>query len=115
MENLEATVSAVEPVETNVANVSAYKVTLTPSFSIDKLKSGMMVDIILSLEEKKNALIIPENSVFQENGKSFVLARVNGAQIKKEVQLGANDQMGNVEILSGIADLDEIVAFNQSK
>lgn len=114
-ENLEATVSSIEPVETNVANVSAYKVTLTPSFSLDKLRSGMMADMMLNLGEKKNTLIIPEKSIFQENGKSFVLVRVNGAQVKKEVQPGANDQMGNVEILSGIGEQDEIVAFNQSK
>jgi len=114
-EGLEATVSAIEPVETNVANVSAYKVTLTPSFFLDKLKSGMMADIMLNLGEKKNTLIIPEKSVFEENGKAFVLARADGAQIKKEVRLGANDQMGNVEILSGIGEQDEIVAFNQSK
>jgi membrane fusion protein, macrolide-specific efflux system len=115
-EDLEATVSAIEPAETNVANVSSYKVTLIPSFPVDKLKSGMMADIVLNLGEKKSALIIPEKSVFQENGKSFVLVMANGAQVKKEVQLGVSDQMGNVEILSGIGEQDAIVAFNnQSK
>ncbi|HOX10940.1 MAG TPA: efflux RND transporter periplasmic adaptor subunit [Candidatus Moranbacteria bacterium] len=114
-ENLDATVSAIDPVETNSANVSSYKVTLIPSFSIDKLKSGMMVDIILNLGEKKNTLIIPTQSVFEENGKSFVLTIANGIQTKKEIQLGANDQAGKVEVLSGIGEQDEIVSFNQSK
>ncbi|MFZ2975836.1 MAG: efflux RND transporter periplasmic adaptor subunit [Candidatus Moraniibacteriota bacterium] len=114
-EDLEATVSAVDPVETNASNISSYKVTLVPSFSMDNLKSGMMVDITLNRGEKKNTLIIPTQSVFEENGKSFVLVEVDGAQIKKEVQLGVNDQEGSVEILSGIGEQDKIVSFNQSK
>jgi len=113
--DLEATISAIDPVETNSSNVSSYKVTLVPSFSIDNLKSGMMVDIILNLGEKKNTLVIPVQSVFEENGKSFVLAVVNDIQTKKEVQLGVSDQSGNVEVLSGIGEQDKIVSFNQSK
>ena len=114
-EDLDATVSAVDPVETNASDVSSYKVTLVPSFSMDNLKSGMMVDITLNRGEKKNTLIIPMQSVFEENGKSFVLIEVDGTQIKKEVQLGVNDQSGSVEILSGIGEQDKIVSFNQSK
>lgn len=114
-ENLTATVSAIDPVETNSANVSSYKVILIPSLAIDKIKSGMMVDIILNLGEKKNTLIVPTQSVFEENGKSFVLTTTNGIQTKKEIQLGANDQAGNVEVLSGIGEQDEIISFNQSK
>lgn len=114
-ENLEATVSAIDPVETNFANVSSYKVTFIPDFSIEKFKSGMIVDLILNLGEKKNALIIPEQSVFEEGGKKFVLAMVDNVQIKKEVELGMIDQDGNAEVLSGIGEQDEIISFNQSK
>lgn len=115
-EDLIATVSVIDPVEKNSANVSSYKVTLVPSFAVDKLKSGMMADIILNLGEKKNTLIIPTQSVFEENGKSFVLVIVDGIQVRKEVQLGVSDQIGNnVEILSGIGEQDEIISFNQSK
>lgn len=114
-EDLEATISAIDPVETNSSNVSSYKVTFVPSFSLDNLKSGMMVDITLTRGEKKNVFIIPLQSVFEENGKSFVLTLVNGIQTKKEVQLGVSDQSGNVEVLSGVGERDEIVSFNQSK
>lgn len=114
-ENFEATVSAIEPVETNVANVSSYKVSFTPNFSSDKLKSGMMADLTLNLKEKKSVLIIPKKSVFTENGKAFVLIMDNNTQIKKEVQLGVSDQEGNIEVLSGVEEQDEIISFNQSK
>lgn len=114
-EDLEATVSAIDPVETSFANVSSYKVTFIPNFPVEKLKSGMIVDLTLNLDEKKNALIIPEQSVFEENGKKFVLVAEDDVRIKKEVQLGVSDQIGNVEILSGIGEQDEIVSFNQSK
>lgn len=114
-EELSAVVSSIDPVETSSANVSSYKVSLEPSFPADKIKSGMMADIILNLGEKKNALVIPKQSVFEENGKSFVLAMVDGTTVKKEVRLGINDENGNAEVLSGIGEQDEIISFNQSK
>lgn len=114
-ENLEATVSSIDPVETNISRVASYKVTFIPDFSRDNLKSGMTADIMLDLREKKDTLIIPEQSVFKENGKSFVLSFVDSNRIKKEVRLGVSDQDGRVEILSGIGEQDQIVSFNQTK
>lgn len=114
-ENLEATVSVIDPAETNAAGVSSYKVTFMPNFAVEKIKSGMTVDLMLNLEENKNMLIIPSSSVFWEGEKSFVLLIDNDSQIKKEVELGVVDSSGNVELLSGIGEQDEIVSFNSTK
>ncbi|HBI33782.1 MAG TPA: hypothetical protein DEA43_03150 [Candidatus Moranbacteria bacterium] len=114
-ENLEATVSIIDPAETNLSGVSSYKVAFIPTFPVEKIKSGMAVDLILNLGEKKDALIIPSKSVFKEGEKSFVLLMVENSQIKKEIQLGVADQNGSVEVLSGIGTQDEIVSFNSTK
>jgi len=114
-ENLEASVATIDPAETNVSGVATYKVTFTPAFALEKIKSGMAVELTLSLAEKKDVLIVPAKSVFQEAGKAFVLTIVNDSQVKKEVQLGAADQAGNVQVLSGIGEQDGIVSFNSTK
>lgn len=114
-ENLEATISVIDPAETNTTGVSTYKVTLIPDFSVDKIKSGMTIDMILNFGERKNALIIPNASVLWEGEKSFVLVTSDDLQIKKEVKLGVADNSGNVELLSGIGEQDEIVSFSSVK
>lgn len=114
VEELEASVSSVDPIETVSGNVSSYKITIIPSKQSEKLKSGTVADILLNLGEKKNALIIPMKSVFQEGGKYFVLVENGKDYVAKDVVLGVRDQAGNSEVLSGIGEDDKIVSFNQS-
>lgn len=115
IEEIKATVTSVDPIETVSGNVSSYKITFIAEDQSDKLKSGMVVDIMLDLGEKKNTLIVPMSSVFQEDKKVFVIVE-DGKNFKKvEISLGVTDQQGNAEAVSGISEQDNIVSFNRSK
>ncbi len=113
LDKMEAVVAIVDPIETAFSGTSAYKITLTPLSPNGVLKSGMGVESTLIQSEHKNALIIPRQSVFTDDGKTFVLAVTNGVQRKKEVVLGIKDQSERVEVLSGVNEEDTLVAFSQ--
>lgn len=114
LDKMEAVVALVDPIEMAFSSgTSAYKITLTPLSPNGVLKSGMGVESTLIQSEHKNVLIIPQQSVFTDDGKTFVLAVTNGVQRKKEVVLGIKDQSERVEVLSGVNEEDTLVAFSQ--
>jgi RND family efflux transporter MFP subunit len=88
-----------------------HKMIFSPKSSNSRLAPGMNVEVIIRIAEKtpENAYTLPFKTVFSENGKSYVWVIQSGVVKKREVQTGGISQTGDLIILSGVSDGDEIV------
>ncbi|MCS7202762.1 MAG: efflux RND transporter periplasmic adaptor subunit [Dictyoglomus sp.] len=80
----------------------------------DKVKEGMSVSADIYVGIKKNALVIPMNSIIFREGKTFVFIVNNNHAIEKEVFLG--DIHGDmIEVVKGLEEKDTIILSPSNK
>ncbi|MFA5532251.1 MAG: efflux RND transporter periplasmic adaptor subunit [Candidatus Shapirobacteria bacterium] len=75
-----------------------------------KYRIGMDGDAIISLKENSDSLVIPVDSIHQENDQSYVLVK-EGDSIdltKKYIKTGIETDT-NIEVLEGLSENDQIV------
>ena len=79
-----------------------------------KLKPGMFVRVAVTMENRPNAIVIPEQAIWPQGNDSFVFRVVDGKAQLTKVEIG-NRQPGSVEILKGLAANDMVVTDGQIK
>jgi membrane fusion protein (multidrug efflux system) len=105
-----ATVARVSPIVDPATGT--FKITIEVSDPTRRLKPGMFGRISIVYDSRINALQIPRGAVIQEGSESAVFV-VNEDQAERRlIQIGYS-QDGNVEILDGLEDGDEVVVVGQ--
>ncbi len=104
-----AKVTAVDPAETIIDGVSTYKVTFRFIDSDGRVKSGMTADIDVLTAKKENVIIIPQRAVIPKNGAKFVKVLKDGEIEEVEVKTGTKGSDGNIEIVEGLAEGDQVI------
>lgn len=79
-----------------------------------RLRPGMFARISLHIAEKDKALLIPEEALWPIGDKQFVYKIVDDKVALTEVKVGYR-QHGDVEILTGLTDGEQIVTAGQMK
>lgn len=100
---------------TVVNNVTVYEVDIAPDTLPDFFRSGMSVNVDITVKEKSEALLVPIEALIETNGKKHLLTRRTGAAepVQTEVTIGlANTEQ--VEITGGITP-DTIVVIRRQK
>lgn len=105
-ERFDATVARVGPVID--PETGTFKITIEVSDSTRRLKPGMFGRINIVYDRRENVLQIPRSAVIEENGQSVVFIVKDGIAEKRIIVTGFA-QGGNIEILDGISDNDEVV------
>ncbi len=105
----------IDPAETVRDGVSNYKVKLAFDKVDKRILSGMTADVSIVIETRPGVILIPERSVLSELDKNYVLKKNNNNTEKVEVILGKKDGKGNIEIISGIIEGDEIMLTPETK
>lgn len=85
-----------------------------------RVRAGMFAQGALPVGERNDALLVPSSAVRDSGGRTFVYAIVDDRLVEKTVQLGTRDdsaqapngRTGVVEIVTGLAAGDRIVASN---
>lgn len=80
----------------------------------NKLKPGMFVRVAVTLENRPNAIIVPEQSIWPQGKDNFVFKVVDGKAALTRIAIG-NRQPGRVEIVEGLQSGDVIVTEGQIK
>lgn len=106
LDNLKGTVSKIHPQAfSKISDLGIeqkrIKVEITLDGEVSNIRPGYDLDIKIIVDKNDNALLIPENAIFQQNGKSFVFVNENGQARRREVQKGIENQK-LVEIKSGL-------------
>jgi RND family efflux transporter MFP subunit len=99
----------IDPVQTVIQDVVFYKAEVLIDSEDDRIKPGMTANVEIVVKENSGVLMIPEKAVLRENGKKYVRIP-DGEELKMvEVETGIRNLDGEVEVLSGLKEGDEIV------
>jgi len=104
-----AKVISIDPAETLKDGVSTYKTKLQFSGKDERIKSGMTANVSITTFNKPNVIVIPGGVVFDKDGKKFVKIIVDKEKKDVEVVLGSTSALGQFEVISGLADGDEVL------
>jgi len=107
-----AKIVSINPAETIIDGVATYKTTLQFIEEDDRVKSGMTANIDISTDKKENVLAVPARAIINKDGKKVIKVLVGEIDIvEKEVEVGLRGSYGNVEILKGINEGDQVILF----
>jgi membrane fusion protein (multidrug efflux system) len=79
-----------------------------------RLKPGMFARVMLTLERRENALVVPEQAIVPRGDGRYVFRIVEGKAVLTKVQMGLR-RPGEVEIVAGLEEGQSIVADGQLK
>ena len=80
----------------------------------NKLKPGMFARVAITLANRPNAIIVPEQSIWPQGRDAFVFRVVDGKAALTKIEIG-NRQPGQVEVIAGLAPNDVVVTEGQIK
>ncbi len=108
-ETFKGTVFYIDPAQTIQSGVVDYLVKVSFNAPDARIKSGLTANLDIKTKTDTNALILPQYAVIQNVSGTFVDILQNGAEAQVPVTLGIRDQDGNVEILSGVTEGEEVI------
>ncbi|MBW1911552.1 MAG: efflux RND transporter periplasmic adaptor subunit [Deltaproteobacteria bacterium] len=73
-----------------------------------RLKPGMFASIRIALNHQSQALVVPQEAVLEDKGDKIAFIKRGGQFFLQVVHTGAREN-GNIEILRGLAEGDEVV------
>lgn len=110
-QNFPGKVSSISPISKNIAGIITFEVKVTPDEGKNpSFMYGISANLEIATLKIENVLLVPAESVYEENGKKYVDVMDTAADnaIKKiEVTTGASDY-NNTEILTGLKEGDVI-------
>ena len=110
-EGFEADVSHISYEAETVENVTIYKVEVLPTNMPGFVRSGMTASVTFTTQAATNVLILPAETVHDENGSKVVWERDPQdllGKLSHEVSVGSTDGK-NYEITAGLAEGDEVL------
>lgn len=107
-----AEVVRIDPAETVIEGVATYRVVLIFEDAQGLARSGMTANVDIMTGVSENVLAVPARAVFTQNGVKHVrLQNADGSIETVTVTTGLRDSFGDIEIVSGITDGDQVVVF----
>jgi HlyD family secretion protein len=112
-------VNFIEPAETVIQDVVYYRVTIifdSKNGHMDLVKPGMTANTDITTNQKFDIFSVPGRAIIDRNGDGKFIKTYNNNIIKeKKVEVGIIGDGGMVEILSGLAEGDEIIVSSKEK
>ena len=108
-QQLTARVVRIDPIETVVANVVTYTVTLLLDKKLEEIKPGMTGNVDVIINQKQNVLRLPVTAINPRNGRATVQVLKDDDTLEsRQVTTGLKGD-DDVEITSGLAEGDKVV------
>jgi RND family efflux transporter MFP subunit len=99
----------IDPAQTVNQGVVDYKIKVSFDKPDPRIKSGLTVNLGITTQTKNQALILPQFAILQNDKGIFVETVANGAVATTTVTTGIRDQAGNVEVLSGVTEGEQVL------
>jgi HlyD family secretion protein len=99
----------IDPAQTSSGGVVGYKIKVSFDAADARMKSGLTANLSISTREKDSVLTLPQYAILQNDDGAFVEVLENGKVKDMPVTLGLQDQNGNVEIISGVTEGEQVL------
>ncbi|HUC01740.1 MAG TPA: efflux RND transporter periplasmic adaptor subunit [Candidatus Paceibacterota bacterium] len=99
----------IDPAETIQSGVVDYLVKVSFDTPDARVKSGLTANLDIETQTDQNALILPQYAIIQNASGTYVDIVQNGTETQVPVTLGIHDQNGNVEVVSGVTEGEQVV------
>lgn len=104
-----ATVDRIDPAETVRDGVSNYKVYLGFSSADERVRSGMTANVEVETLREQGKLLVPSRAVLDREGSKVVRVKDGDESVERVITTGRTDSEGNVEVLSGISEGEQVL------
>ena len=108
-ETFTGSVFYIAPAQTNIQGVITYQIKIAFTKPDPRLKSGFTANINIETNKKDGVLVLPQYAILQNDQGTFVETLENGVTKQNKVVLGIQDQKGNVEVLSGVTEGEQVL------
>ncbi len=108
-------VSSISPAESLVEGVAVYKIVLQFVKADDRIKSGFTADVTIKTERRDGVLAVPQRAVITKSGGKFVRIKEGESVVDKPVTTGLRGSDGDIEILTGLNEGDQVLVFAESE
>ena len=99
----------IAPAGTNTQGVISYQIKISFDTPDPRLKSGLTANITIETSHKDSVLIVPQYAILQNDQGTFVEVLKNKVVTQIPVTLGIQDQNGNVEVISGVSEGEQVI------
>ena len=104
-----AHVVSIDPAETTRDGVSTYRTLLEFEKQDERIRSGMTANVVITTDVREGVIGVPQGAVDERDGKKYVRVMVSDDSVEREVTTGATSNLGNVEIISGLSEGEQVV------
>lgn len=112
-EELRGTVVEIEPAETVVGGAVYYEAVVAFDAADARVRRGMSATVWIETAHSPQALIVPTSAISEHDG-SYVRVLVDGKPEERRVQLGLSTSDGQVEIIEGVQEGEEVILGERS-
>lgn len=99
----------IAPSQTNNQGVITYQTKISFDKWDSRIKSGLTANIKIQTRYKDSALILPQYAILQNDQGTFVEIMENNTVKQIPVTIGLQDEKGNVEIISGVSEDEQVL------
>lgn len=108
-ETFTGSVFYIDPAQTTNEGVVGYKIKISFDKADPRMKSGLTANLDIETRHKDGVLVLPQYAILQNDSGTFVQVLENKTVKDMPVSLGLQDQKGNVEIVSGVTDGEQVL------
>jgi len=109
-ETFTGSVFYIAPAQTNTQGVITYQIKIAFDKADPRLKSGLTANLTIQTRHKDAVLTLPQYAILQNDGGIFVkILLPDNTVTTTPVTLGIQDQTGNVEVLSGVTEGQQVI------
>ncbi|MFH1643392.1 MAG: HlyD family efflux transporter periplasmic adaptor subunit [Patescibacteria group bacterium] len=101
----------IEPAETIISQVVYYKIKISIESETDKIKPGMTANVDILIDSREDVLIIPQRALNYKENRAFVKIPAGNEFEEKQIEIGLSGSNGEIEVISGLQENDEVITF----
>jgi RND family efflux transporter MFP subunit len=108
-------VASIDPAETEISGVIYYKTKIAIHLDGgEDVRPGMTANVSIMTDMSEDALVIPRRAILERDGKRFVRVLTDpktASYEERAVSTGLRGDDGEIEILSGLQEGEEVITF----
>jgi len=109
-ETFQGSIKSIESAETIIDGVVNFKIIIKINETDQTFRSGLTANLSIETSRRSGVLFLPEYAITEKDNGTFVEKMGNGIIEEIPVTAGARDSNGNIEIISGLIEGQEVVA-----